>query len=128
MGYSEIVVMFLVYGGLITFFLVPFPKKVNSRNQQQSQIAYSTVIKDTFIRTIFHKKAIFALILLSFTLFSIWGGYAQAEYHINSHSGYPPISTNQKAITSICSVFVYTIVIYLAIVLVKTQKIVKNAR
>lgn len=57
-----------------------------------------TVFKDTLIKMVLYKKAIFALILLSFTLFSIWSSYEEAENHINAHSGYPPLDIDYKAI------------------------------
>ncbi|MBK3494996.1 hypothetical protein JFL43_09005 [Viridibacillus sp. YIM B01967] len=127
MGYPEIVVVLLVYSGLIAFFLIPFHGRMSLINYQQKQINFIAVFKDTLIKMIFHKKAIFALILLSFTLFSIWSSYEGAEYHFNAHSGYPPISTDLKAIYSICGVLLYTVVLYLLIAFVRTLKIVKNS-
>ena len=72
MGYSEIVVLFLVYSGFIAFFLVPFQSDWCLINHQQSQINFITAFKDSLIKMFFHKKAILAFILLSCTLFSIW--------------------------------------------------------
>ena len=128
MEYSDIAVMLLVYSGLITFFLVPFQREVNLINQQQSQVTFITVFKDSLGKMIFHKKAVFACVLLCFTLFSICLGYVNAEYHFNAHSGYPPISTNIKAIYSMCGLLVYTVVLFLLLGFVRTLKIVKSAR
>ena len=128
MGFSEIVVVLLVYSGFIAFFLVPFQSRWSLINQQQSHINFTTVFKDCLIKMIFHKKAILALILLSFTLFIIWSIYQGAEYHFNAHSGYPPISTDLKAIYSMSGVLVYTVVLSLLIAFIRTLKIVKNAR
>lgn len=127
MGYSEIVVLFLVYSGFIAFFIVPFQSDWCLINQQQSQINFITAFKDSLIKMVFHKKAILAFILLSCTLFSIWTGYEGAEYHINAHSGYPPISTDLKAIYSMGGVLLYTVVLFLLIAFLRAQKIVKNA-
>lgn len=127
MGYSEIAVILLVYSGLMIFFLVPFQRRVHSKNFQQNQVSFISVFKDSLIKIVFHKKAILALILLGFTLISIWLGYADVEYHYNAHSGYPPISTNLKAIYSICGVLVYTVVLLLLLGYVRTLKIVKSA-
>ncbi|MGN1400429.1 MAG: hypothetical protein ACI4XL_02915 [Bacillus sp. (in: firmicutes)] len=124
MGYSEIVVMLLVYSGLIVFFLVPFQ---SGWNQHPRPINFITVFKDSLTKMIFHKKSIFALILISFTLFSIWFGYKGEEYHFNAHSGYP-ISTNLKAFYSMCGVLVYTVILYTLIAFLRTLKIVKNTR
>ncbi|KAA0966692.1 hypothetical protein FQ087_10830 [Sporosarcina sp. ANT_H38] len=128
MGYSDIVVMFFVYSAIIIFFLVPFKSSWNLINQHQSQLNVITVFKDSLIKMVLHKKAIFALIILGGTLFSIWTGYEGAEYHYNAHSGYSPISTDLKAIYSMCVVVVYTFVLYLFIAFMRTLKVVKGVR
>jgi hypothetical protein len=126
MGYSEIAVMLLVYSGLIIYFLVPFQRGVNLINQQRGQVTFITVFKDCLIKMIVHKKAILASMLFGFTLISIWLGYAAAEYHYNAHSGYPPISTNLKAIYSMCTLLGYTVFLFLFLGFVRTLKIVKK--
>lgn len=127
MEYSEMVVALLIYSGFIAFFLIPFQSGGNLINHQQVQINFTTVFKDSLIKMIFHKKAILALLLLGFTLFIIWSGYEGAAYHFNAHSGYAPISTDLKAIFTMGSVLVYTVVLSLLIAFVRTLKIVKNA-
>ena len=128
MEYSEIVVVLLVYSGSIAFFLVPFQGEWNLINQQQSHVKFREVFKVSLTSMVFHKKAILALVLLSFTLFITWSIYQGAEYHFNAHSGYPPVSTDLKAIYSMGGVLVYTVVLSLLIAFVRTLKIVRNAR
>ncbi|MBU8878839.1 hypothetical protein BGM26_07545 [Bacillus sp. FJAT-29790] len=127
MGYSEIAVILLVYSGLMTFFLVPFQRRIHSKNYHQNKLSFTLVFKDSLIKMIFHKRAIFALTLLGFTLISIWLGYADIEYHFNAHSGYTPISTNLKAIYSICGVLGYTVILLMLLGYVRTLKIIKSA-
>ncbi|MFE4430995.1 hypothetical protein ACFRH9_29185 [Peribacillus butanolivorans] len=127
MGYSAIAVILLVYSGLMTFFLVPFQRRVYSKKYKQNQVSFLSVFKDSLIKMIVHKKAILAFILLSFTVFCIWLGYADAEYHYNAHSGYSPISTNIKAIYSMFGLFVYTVLLFLLLGFARTLKIVKSA-
>lgn len=100
----------------------------NLINQQQTHTKFGTAFKDRLIKMIFHKKAILALVLLSFTLFITWSIYQGAEYHFNAHSGYPPVSTDLKAIYSMGGVLVYTVVLSLLIAFVRTLKMVRNAR
>ena len=126
MGGSEIIVMLFVYSGLIVYFLIPFQRNVNSRNQHYSKSAFITVYKQSLRKMVFHKKAIFAFILLGFTLFMIWSGYAAAESHDNSHSGYPLISTKLEAIYSMFGLLIYTIFLLLLLGFVRTIKIVKT--
>lgn len=123
MEFSEIAVVLIVYSVLFVFFLIPFH---NERNLLNHQINFKTILKETLFKMVFHKKAICALILVSFTLFCIWSSYEGAEYHINTHSGYPPIDTDYKAIYAMCGVLVYTVVLYFLIAIVRTLKIVKN--
>ncbi|RST59596.1 hypothetical protein D5F11_010835 [Siminovitchia terrae] len=126
MGYSEIAVILFVYSGLMTFFLIPFQRRAHSKSYQQNQISFISIFKSSLVKMIFHKKAILALTLLGFMLISIWLGYAGVEDHYNAHSGYSSISTNFKAIYTICGVFVYTVVLLLLLGYVRTLKIVKS--
>lgn len=128
MGVSEITVMLFVYSCLILYFLIPFQRNVNLRNQYHSKSAFITVYKHSLRKMLFHKKAILAFILLGFTLFMIWSGYAAAEAHYNNHSGYPPISTNLEAIYSMFGLLIYTVLLLLFLGFVRTIKIVKTAR
>ena len=128
MGVSEIFLMLFVYSGLILYFLIPFQKKINLRNQHQSKPAFITVYMHSLRKMLFHKKAIFAFILLGFTLFMIWSGYAAAESHYNNHSGYSPINTNLEALYSMCGLLIYTVLLLLFLGFVRTIKIVKTAR
>ena len=128
MGVSEFIIMLLVYSGLILYFLIPFQRKVNLRNQQHSKSAFITVYKHSLRKMIFHKKALVAFILLGFTLVMIWSGYAAAEVHYNNHSGYPPISTNLEAVYMMCGLLIYTVLLLFLFCFVRTIKIVKAAR
>ena len=128
MGGSEITVMLFVYSGLIVYFLIPFQRNVNLRNQQYSKSAFITVYKRSLRKMLFHKKAILAFILLAFSLLMIWSGYAAVESHYNNHSGNPPISTNLEALYSMFGLLIYTGFLLLLLGFVRTIKIVKTAR
>ena len=128
MGYSEIIVILLVNSGLIIYFLVPFKNNKDVANERESQVKITRVFKDNFIAIILHKKAVLALILLSFTLFCIWSINDAVEYHVNAHSGYPPISMDLKVFYSMGAVLVYTIVLTFLLAFLRTFKIVKGER
>ena len=112
----------------LRFFLLPFRRGKGVINQQKSELKFTKIYKDSLSKIIFHKKAILAPILLIFVLIIIWLTYDATEYHINAHSGYPPISTDLKAFYSMLGVFVYTIGLVLLIAFLRTVKIVKDAR
>lgn len=126
MGYSEIIVILLVYSGLMTFLLLPFRSGIEVINQQKSQMKFAQIFKENLSGIILHKKVILAIVLLALTLYYIWAAYASTEYHFNAHSGYPPISKKLNAIYSMIGVFLYTVVLTLAIAFFKTLKAVRN--
>ena len=128
MGYSEIIVFLLVYSGMIIYFLVPFPSDKDVVNERERQVEIARVFKNSLIEIILHKKAVLALILLSFTLFYIWLAYDATEYHVNAHSGYSPISMDLKAFYSMSGVLVYTIVLAFLLAFLRTFKIVRGER
>lgn len=126
MSYSEIGVMLLIYSGLLLYFLIPSLNELSCTNQQQSSKRFTQVLKESLKKLSVHKKAIFALILLIFTLLFIWFNTKAADDHFNAHSGYPPISSNFQAIYSMCGVMIYTIALYLLLAFVNTFKVLKN--
>ena len=81
---------------MIVFFLIPFERSMSIVKQQ----TFAQIVR----QTLFHKKA-----LLAFVLFSIWSTYEGVEWHVNGHSGYPPISTDIQAFYAMIGVVVYTI-------------------
>ena len=121
MSISEFVVLLVIYSGLLIFFLVPFPKKEQSK-EQKGQIPFSSIFKENLVKMVFQKKAILALVLFGYALISIQTGFAGAEWHYNAHSGYSPISNKLPALYSMGSVVVYTLVLLLSLGYMRTLK------
>ncbi|GAB0169622.1 peptide ABC transporter permease [Lysinibacillus sp. CTST325] len=111
MEVSELTVMVLIYSGIMIFFLVPF------KRHQNQPIKRPITFKESLQHITFHKKALLTLLLSSFLLVAIWFGYDQEVYHFNAHSGYPPISSNSKAIFYMCALLGYTVILYVALAL-----------
>ncbi|MBG9453633.1 hypothetical protein ABE61_05965 [Lysinibacillus sphaericus] len=111
MGVSEFTVLVLVYSGIMIFFLVPFKK------HQNKEVKRPITYKESLLHITFHKKALLALLLITFLLVAIWFGYKQEIYHFNAHSGYPPISSDSKAIFYMCALLGYTVILYVALAL-----------
>lgn len=122
MGFSETVVLLMVYSGLMLFFLIPF-QPVQSKNYERNQLSFKSIFKDNLIELIFHKKAIFAFVLLGFMVITIWLGYAGAEWHYNAHSGLPPVSNESEALYSISGAVLYTVVLVLFVGYVRTLRV-----
>lgn len=114
------IVFFLVYSGLMTFFLMSFERNTSVLKQQ----TFVQIVRQTF----FHKKAILALLLLGFALFSIWSTYEGVEWHVNEHSGYQPISTDVQAVYAMMGVVVYTISLALLLACWRAFTMAKRAR
>ncbi len=111
MGVSEFTVLVLVYSGIMIFFLVPFKK------HQNKEVKLPITYKESLLHITFHKKALLALLLINFLLVAIWFGYKQEIYHFNAHNGYPPISSDSKAIFYMCALLGYTVILYVALAL-----------
>ena len=127
MGFSEFVVPLLIYSGLLIFFLIPFSKQEQSKGHR-GQIPFLSVFKESLVKMVFHKKAIFALVLFVFALIIIQTGFAGAEWHYNAHSGYSPISNKLPALYSMGSVVIYTVVLLLSLGYLRTLKSMKSAK
>lgn len=127
MDISEIIVLLLIYSGLLIFFLAPFSKKEQVK-EHKDQLLFSSIFKENLVKMVFQKKAIFALILFGFALFSIQSGFAGEEWHYNAHSGYSPISTKLPALFTMGSVVIYTVMLVLALGYIRSIKSMKDAK
>ena len=112
--------MIVVYSGLMVFFLMPFERHTSVVKQQ----TFAQVVKQTLL----HKKAILALFLLGFVLFSTWSKYEAEEWHVNEHSGYPPISMDLQAVYAMIGVVIYTILLAFLLACWRAFTIGKRAR
>jgi len=124
MGFSELTVMALIYSGMMIFFLVPFKRQPSKEIQQQSN--FQSIFKESLLHITFHKKALLALLLLTFLLIAIWFGYEQEIYHFNANSGYPPINTDSEATFYMCALIGYTVILYLLLALWISLNILKR--
>lgn len=124
MGFSELIVLALIYSGMMIFFLVPFKRQQSKEIQQQNN--FQSIFKESLFHITFHKKALLALLLLTFLLIAIWFGYEQEIYHFNAHSGYPPINTDSEATFYMCALIGYTVILYLLLALWISLNILKK--
>lgn len=127
MGFSEFVVLLLIYSGLLIFFLVPFTKKEQSKDHR-GLISFSSVLKENIVKMISHKKAIFALVLLGLALIGIRSDFEATEWHYNAHSGYSPISYKLPALYTMASVIAYTVILLISLGYMRTLKSMKREK
>lgn len=127
MNISEIVILLLIYSVLFIFFVVP-SSKIEQIKLDKEQLTFSSVFKATLAKLLIQKKALFALALLGFALYTVWSSYTGEEWHYNDHSGYSPISYHLPALLTIGGVVVYSVVLFLTIGYVRTIKKIKNTK
>lgn len=92
MAVSEIIIMMLVYGGLFLY-----TARLSSSNN----------------KIIFYGHYVFLIVLYGLISLSIWFMYKGLENHINTHSGYEPISLTKEAIFLIVVFTTYNLILLL---------------
>lgn len=122
---SGIVVMALVCGGLLIFFLTPSQRAANIDIQQNSKMSFAEALKASSIHTIFHKKAILAFLQLVITLIMIWQYYADLEWYNGAHGVISSINPTKQAVLYMIAVTVYAVMIYLVLVVRRTMKLIR---
>lgn len=127
MGFSEFIILILIYSGLLIFFLIPFSKQ-DQLNDYRGQLPFTAVFKKNLVEMISHKKAGLALLLFGLTLISIPVGFESAAAHYNAHSGYSPISNNLQTSFSMIGLVIYTMALLLVIGYMRTLKMMKKTK
>lgn len=100
MSISEIVIPVGIYSGLLLFLLT-----MHSENR------YLSIVKN-----------VIASFLYLFVVIVIWEGYESKEWHINEHSGYPPISLSKEAVLIEIGFTIYTFLLLLVVWMIKRRK------
>ena len=127
MSLPEIIVVGLIWGGLMIFFLMPF----NLELQVMPKMSFSQVFKRNFINLLLHKKAILAFVMLIVTLHYFWQFYEsiQVYQYIHGEDGFRIANPKEHAIYYMIGTCIYAILIYLLLVLRRTHKqLVKQKR
>lgn len=111
MQFSEIIVIGVIWGGLMFYFLTPFKSKPLQRNKDDS-------FRDDFLASLFggikHKKFIFAFVMLIVTLVCVWLGYSQLKWHNDNHGGGEmTFNPTIKSIYYMVGITIYTGILYL---------------
>lgn len=112
----------IVLGGLMIYFLTPTHMEVE---KEFSKSGFSGAFKASFIQTTLHKKAILALLLFVATLTSIWWSYYQMQLYNDAHGIIPTIQPSHEAVMYMTGTTIYTALIYLLLILIRTIKLMK---
>ena len=100
MSISEIVIPVGIYSSLLLFLLT-----------KHSENRYLSIV-----------KYVLASFLYLFAVIVIWEGYESKEWHINEHSGYPPMSLTKEAMLIEVSFTIYTFLLLLTVWMIKRKK------
>ncbi|PYF08330.1 hypothetical protein [Ureibacillus chungkukjangi] len=120
MSLLEIIVVGLIWGGLMIYFLMPF----NLELQAMPNIAFSQVFKRNSLKLIFHKKAFLALVMVVVTLYYFWQFYGSIQVYqtIHGEDGFTIVNPKEHAIYYMIGTCIYSILIYILLVLRRTYK------
>ena len=110
MQFSEIIVIGVIWGGLMFYFLTPFKSKSLQNNKNKS---VRSALFASLLSVMMHKKAILAFAMLTITLVCVWLNYSQLKWHNDNHGGgemaFNPIT---KAIYYMIGITIYTGILY----------------
>lgn len=104
MGFSEIIIMMLVYGGLFM---------------------YASQLRPSNNKIIGYVKSASFIILYGLIATSIWFTYKGEEYHINNHSGYEPVSFTDEAIVMIVGFSIYCLILFVLNISLRRKRLSK---
>ena len=118
-------VLAIILGGLMIYFLTPMKKEVIKDFEQHKSKGISVAIKNSLIFTTFHKKAVLALFLFFITISIIWWSHIQAESYNVAHGIQPKKMPSDEAVRYIISFTLYTSSIYLLLIVRRTIKLLR---
>ena len=116
-------VLVIILGGLMIYFLTPMKKAAINDLEQQHLKGVSVALKYSFIFTTFHKKAIFALLLFFITIPIIWWSQIQVESYNAAHGILSEKMPTEEAVKYIIGFTIYTFSIYLLLIIRRTIKL-----
>ena len=120
MSLLEIIVIGLIWGGLMIYFLMPF----NLEPQVMPNMTFSQAFKRNLIKLVLHKKAILGLVLLVVTLHYFWQYYGaiQVYQYLHGEEGFAIVNPKVHAIYYMVGTCIYAVLIYLLLVWRRTYK------
>ena len=119
-------VLTIILGGLLIYFLTPMKKEATNDFEQQHLKGISVALKNSFIFTTFHKKALFALILFFLTISIIWWSQIQMESYNAAHGILSKKMPTDEAVRYIIGFTIYTFSIYLLLIIRRTIKLLRK--
>lgn len=120
-------VLAVVLGSLMIYFLTPPQRKADNDFRQAANKNFSVALKNSFIMTTLHRKAIFAIVLFSLSLIAIWWSHLQMELYQVDHGIQSAIEPTGQAISYIIGSTFYAVIIYVLLVFVRTLKLLRSA-
>ncbi|MFD1779207.1 hypothetical protein ACFSFW_11055 [Fredinandcohnia salidurans] len=116
MDYTSLIMMAIVWGGLLFYFLTPI--KRNPETVAHGKINFLDALKYSFVNVTFHKKAILALTLIVVTIFVTSWSQQQTELYNEMHG----INSQTQPINYTLGIVMYSILIYLLHIIGKSLK------
>ncbi|WP_100333620.1 hypothetical protein [Bacillus alkalisoli] len=118
-------VLAIILGGLMIYFLTPMRNEIHKDFVQSASKSFTVAMKNSFILTTFHKKAVFALLLFLITILVIWWSHIQTELYNVAHGIQPKIIPTNQAVSYIIGFTFYVFTIYLLLIIRRTIKLLR---
>jgi len=117
MHYTSLIMMALIWGALLIFFLVPFSKSKDPGILDNMN--FTEALKHSFVMITFHKKAILAFLLIAITLFITLWTVNQNVYYNEIHAIKPQPSSFKFPL----GVLVYSAAVYIVLIISRAIKL-----
>lgn len=120
MDFTSLIMMALIWGVLLVFFLVPFQ---NSKDPGTlDKMNFAEALKYNFLMITFHKKAILAFLLIAITIFITLWTVNQNVYYNEIHA----IKSQPSSIRFPIGVLVYSSAIYMILIISRAIKLFRE--
>ena len=118
-------VLAIILGGLMIYFLTPMKKEAINDFEQHNSKGISLALKNSFIYTTFNKKAVLALFTFLVTIAIIWWSHIQTESYNAAHGIHSKKMPSDEATRYIIAFTIYSFSIYLLLIIRRTIKLLR---
>ncbi|WP_404447685.1 hypothetical protein LG307_02515 [Sutcliffiella horikoshii] len=115
--------MFIIWGGLMLYFIIPFHKNDEvSTNVPSMKVA----VKLSLQRVTFHRKFLLAIFLLILSYLAIWYSFKDMTWYNEAHGVPNHIDAAETLSFYLIAVTLYTLLLYSAAVVMRAFSYMKE--
>jgi hypothetical protein len=114
----DIIMLALVWGVLLVYFLTPFQRKKDSL--PKDKMSFSAAVRLSIVSVTFHKKAIMAFTLILLSCIAVWWSQSQNDLYRETHALDP-----ERQPPYLIGILLYSLLVYCLVVVRKAIKLLK---